>query len=49
MIKLERLADLLKQYDEIARQIGDLLGNAAYRGHIGEFIAEHVFERLCQK
>lgn len=43
MKPIEQLADLLLKHEETARQIAALIKKPAHRGHIGEFIAMHVF------
>ena len=40
---LSRLAELLGSRNEIDGEIARLIGRPAERGHIGEFIASHVF------
>ena len=43
MDKLKELARLIRQRNEIAREIGALIGRPALVGHIGEWIAQEVF------
>ncbi len=41
---LERLAALLRRRNALDAQIARLIGRPAERGHLGEFIAAHVFD-----
>lgn len=41
---LEQLADLLGERNLIDAQISQLIGRPSHPGHIGEFIAAHVFD-----
>ena len=38
------LADLLRRRNEIDGDIASLIGRPAERGHIGEFVAAHIFD-----
>lgn len=40
---LERLASLVAEWNRIGSEISDLIGRPALPGHIGEFIAAHLF------
>ncbi len=40
----QRLADLIRQRNEIGREIAALIGRPATIGHVGEFIAAAVFD-----
>jgi hypothetical protein len=40
---LNRLADLLRRYNEIGDAIAAVIGRPAERGHVGEYIAAHIF------
>jgi len=40
---LEQLAALIEQRNEIDARIGAIIGRPAMPGHIGEFVASHVF------
>lgn len=44
MHSLPELARLLQQHNQITREIAALIGRPAERGHIGEFIATHIFD-----
>src|SRR5206468_4841832 len=40
---LKRLADLLRRYNAIGDAIAGVIGRPAERGHVGEYIAAHIF------
>ena len=42
-MELKRLADLLHRYNAIGDVIAGVIGRPAERGHVGEYIAAHVF------
>jgi hypothetical protein len=42
-MELERLAALLRRYNAIGDEIAGVIGRPAERGHVGEYIAAHVF------
>lgn len=46
---LERLADLLRRYNAIGDEIAGEIGRPAERGHVGEYIAEHVFHIALER
>ena len=41
---LKRLADLLRRYNAIGDAIAGVIGRPAERGHVGEYIAAHIFD-----
>ena len=41
--QLRRLASLVKQRNAVDQEIAGVLGRPAHTGHLGEFIAAHVF------
>ena len=43
-IELRRLASLLKQRNEVDREIAAVLGRPAHPGHVGEFVAAEIFD-----
>ncbi len=40
---LRRLADLLRRHNAIGDEIAGVIGRPAERGHVGEYIAAHIF------
>lgn len=46
MQKLIELALLLQQYNQIANQLATIINRPAQIGHVGEFIASQIFDRL---
>ena len=44
MDSVKRLAEFLRERNEIDRQISALIGRPATQGHIGEFIAANIFD-----
>ncbi len=40
---LRRLADLLRRHNAIGDEIAGVIGRPAERGHVGEYIAKHIF------
>jgi hypothetical protein len=44
MENLTHLADLIRNRNEIDREISALIGRPANRGHLGEYIASHIFD-----
>jgi len=40
---LRRLADLLRRHNSIGDEIAGVIGRPAERGHVGEYIAAHIF------
>jgi hypothetical protein len=40
---LKCLADLLRRYNAIGNEIAGVIGRPAERGHVGEYIAAHIF------
>lgn len=49
MTQLSQLADLLRRHQQITNEIAALIGRPAERGHIGEFIAEHIFAITAER
>ncbi len=43
MERLERLADLIRQRNNIEKAITDIIGRPALVGHVGEYIASKIF------
>ena len=41
--ELEPLAMFIKQRNEIDKDISEIIGRPAERGHIGEFVAAEIF------
>jgi hypothetical protein len=41
---LKRLADLLRRHNAIGDAIAGVIGRPAERGHVGEYIAAHIFD-----
>lgn len=41
---LFRLADLLKERNLLEQEVATIIGRPGERGHVGEFIASHVFD-----
>ncbi len=46
---LNRLADLLRRYNAIGDAIAGMIGRPAERGHVGEYIAAHVFNIALER
>ena len=46
---LNRLADLLCRYNEIGDAIAGVIGRPAERGHVGEYIAAHIFDIALER
>lgn len=46
---LKRLADLLRRYNAIGDAIADVIGRPAERGHVGEYIAAHIFDITLER
>lgn len=42
--QLPRLASLIRQRNEVDREIATIIGRPAHSGHIGEFVAAEIFD-----
>jgi hypothetical protein len=40
---LEKLASLIKEKEEVNKEIAKIIGRPAQLGHVGEYIASHIF------
>jgi hypothetical protein len=49
MEELERIAGLLKKRNQIDREISNIIGRPATKGHMGEFLASKIFEIELEK
>lgn len=46
---IKRLSDLLRKYNEIGDAIAGVIGRPAERGHVGEYIAAHIFNITLER
>ncbi len=46
---LNRLADLLRRYNAVGDAIAGVIGRPAERGHVGEYIAAHIFNITLER